>query len=158
MFKLITAMALSLVMITAALAGANHSPLKMAFDELQYSLTVEWDQQDQKFHDEQKEKFRQTMIELLDNGLPDAELGQLIRNEVKDERALQEIETVLGLVSMRRMNQQEAEVYLNRVLERAYAKGANWQVSQKVGLTIVAAYISVCIWALATGRAKLVIG
>lgn len=152
MLKTMIASIASLNMLVTPV-GAATPGLKAAFDELKYSLTVEWDQQDQTFYDAQSSKFQAAVSQILANGLSNAEFSAFIKSEVKDARTLQEIDTVLNLVSLQKMTADEAHSHLSNVLEQTNQRGANWNGKDTAAQLLVVGFISFAIWAVATGKA-----
>lgn len=91
--------------------------LKEAFNDLNYSLTVEWNQTDQAFYHSEIQKFEAALAEIN----PSTEdLIILLKSEIKDEKAWSEIAILLD--HARSLSPEEARIFLSRNL----AQGASW--------------------------------
>jgi hypothetical protein len=135
------------IFITSA-SASSRGGLKAAFDELNYSLTVEWDQQDKAFYGEQMKKFSQSVRELQAQGLTNAQLVDFVKAEVKDENVARDLETAFNMISINKMDAQEANKYMVETMKKAYSSGASWNGSS--GVTVaVALLVVVAVIALA---------
>ncbi len=113
--------------ITTTSAFANsHVGLKAAFDELNYSLTVEWNQKDKAFYDAQMKKFNATLKELQAKGLTNAELIAFVKSEVKDAKVAKDMETAFTMIQLQKMNASQAANYMTETMKRSYSVGASW--------------------------------
>ena len=110
---------------TSALANSN-SGLKSAFDELNYSLTVEWNQKDKSFYDAQMKKFNSTLKELQSRGLTNAQLIEFVKSEVKDAKVARDMETAFTMIQLQKMNASQAASYMTETMKKSYSVGASW--------------------------------
>lgn len=132
-------------MITAIFAvhanATTQNGLKAAFDEMNYSLTVDWDQEDHAFYEAQLKKFTATIRELQKAGLTNAQMIDFAKSQVKDEKVAKDLETAFTMITINKMNSEEASKYLLDSMKRSYSKGASWNgevlVYLAVGLLIV---------------------
>jgi hypothetical protein len=123
--KLITLMMVFAITTTSAFANSN-AGLKAAFDELNYSLTVEWNQKDKAFYDAQMKKFNATLKELQSKGLTNAELIEFVKSEVKDSKVAKDMETAFTMIQLQKMNASQAANYMTETMKRSYSVGASW--------------------------------
>lgn len=105
---------------------ANTDGLKLAFQELNYALSVEWDQKDLKFKEEQMKKFEQEVLKL---GLSNQELMDFAISEVKDESLKRDLKTSFSMIQINKMSSREAKKYVQDTLEKSLSKGASWNGS-----------------------------
>lgn len=124
--------------------------LKSAFDSLNYSLTVEWDQTDRAFYDAQMEKFAQAIREARASK---EELVSFAVSQVKDARAQRDLRTALTMVQVNQMDQKEAQKYVVDMMNRSYSRGASWNGGAVIGGAILVVVI-VAVALLATGDAR----
>lgn len=110
---------------TSAFAGSN-AGLKSAFDELNYSLTVEWNQKDKAFYDAQMNKFKASVKALQSNGLTNAELIEFVKAEVKDAKVARDMETAFNMIQLQKMSSSEAANYMTETMKKSYSTGASW--------------------------------
>jgi hypothetical protein len=143
--KLMTLM-MALSIFTTTAFASTHGGLKTAFDELNYTLTVEWDQKDKDFYTEQMKKFSHSLRELQAQGLTNAQLVEFVKAEVKDERVARDLETAFNMISINKMSAQEANKYMVETMKRSYSTGASWNgsgaVTVAVALLVVVAVIA----------------
>ena len=64
MFKKFLVGFMAFAMVTVQANAVSNNSLKAAFDELNYSLSVDWDQTDRAFYNAQMEKFTAKVKEL----------------------------------------------------------------------------------------------
>ncbi len=123
--KLFTLMIAVAFTTTTAFANPN-SGLKAAFDELNYSLTVEWNQTDKAFYDAQMKKFSNTIKELQAKGLTNNDLIAFVKAEVKDAKIARDMETAFTMIQLQKMSQSDAANYMTETMKKSYSVGASW--------------------------------
>lgn len=120
----------SLVIVFAMListAGANTtSGLKAAFDELSYSLNVEWDQKDQEFYKKQMDKFNESILALRAQGMTNAEMMDFVKTQVKDANVARDIETAMTVAVVNKMSPEQASNYMLETIKKSYNQGSSW--------------------------------
>lgn len=147
MFKKLIALMLIVSVFTVSAHAATNSGLKAAFDELNYSLTVEWDQKDKVFQQEQMKKFTSTLRDLQAKGLTNSQLVDFVKNEVKNERVAKDLETAFNMISINKMGASEANKYIVDTMKKSYSTGASWNgevlIYVAAALLIVAVAIAI---------------
>jgi hypothetical protein len=127
---------------TVQASASTQNGLKAAFDEMNYSLTVEWDQEDRNFYEGQLKKFTSTVRELQKSGLTNAQMIEFAKTQVKDAKVAKDLETAFSMITINKMSSEEASKYMMDSMKRAYSNGASWNgevlVYLAVGLLIVA--------------------
>jgi hypothetical protein len=123
--KFVTIMMVVAIFTVQASAAANNN-LKAAFDELSYSLNVEWDQKDRAFYDAQMKKFTDTVSALQTEGLTNAEMIEFLKSEVKDAKAAKDIEIAFNMIAINKMSAADATKYALDAYKKSYSKGASW--------------------------------
>jgi hypothetical protein len=127
--------------------ASTHNGLKAAFDEMNYSLTVEWDQQDKVFYEAQLKKFMGTVRELQKSGLTNDQMIAFAKSQVKDAKIAKDLETAFSMITINRMTSEEASLYMMESMKRAYSKGAAWNgdvlIYLAVGLLVVALAVGI---------------
>lgn len=101
--------------------AATHNSLKAAFDELNYSLSVEWDQKDLSFYQAKTEEFKTKIA-----GVSSAELIEFTLCQVKDKQLAAELSNAFTLIQLNKMNQVEARDLVMETISKSYNSGANW--------------------------------
>lgn len=120
------ALVLSLAIFSAQADSGVRGSLKSAFDELNYSLTVEWDQQDKDFFQQEMGKFQKTVSALRSQGLTNEELIEFMISNVKDEAAAADLKQFFELAQTQKLSPEEVEAMTREIMNRHYHKGAAW--------------------------------
>lgn len=131
-------MALS-VLTTSAYASSN-AGLKAAFDELNYSLSVEWDQKDKAFYEAQSSKFKKA---LKDQNVTQEQLLAFVKTEVKNEKVAKDLEVALNMISLTKMGPEEAASYMSKTMKGSYSNGASWNGDATLWLSLGVLFIVV---------------
>ena len=132
--------------------AATNNGIKAAFDDLNYALTVEWDQTDRTFYNAQLEKFTAQLKGLQDNGLTNQELVQFAVSQMKDEKTAKDLETALNMVQVNKLSSNEAQKYVRDVMNKSYSQGASWSGNAVVG--VIAVILIIAVAAVVAGKAR----
>lgn len=134
-------------LFTVSAQATSTNGLKAAFDELNYALTVEWDQENKDFYVEQMKKFRGKVEKLQAMGLSNKELIEFAKSEVKNKKIAAELETAFTMISLNKMSAEESSEYLVNIIKNGYSTGASWNSDAGlligVGLLLVVVGIAV---------------
>jgi len=136
-----------LAIFTVQAHASSQNGLKAAFDELNYSLTVEWDQKDKTVYESHMKKFNQTIRELQKQGLTNQEMIAFAKSKVKNKKIAKDLETAFTMVTINKMSSEDASQYMLESMKRSYSSGASWNgevvVYLIVGLLIVGLAIGI---------------
>ncbi len=142
MFKKFITLMMVVAIFTVQAHASTQNGLKAAFDEMNYSLTVEWDQKDKSFYDAQMKKFMGQVRELQKQGLTNAQMVEFAKSQIKDQKVAKDLETAFSMITINKMSSEEASQYMIESMKRAYSNGASWNgdvlIYLAVGLLIVA--------------------
>lgn len=142
MFKKFITLMMVVAIFTVSAHANTQNGLKLAFDEMNYSLTVEWDQKDQSFYQAQLKKFTAQVRELQKQGLTNQQMIDFAKTQVKDAKVAKDLETAFSMITINKMSSEEASKYMMDSMKRSYSNGASWNgdvlVYLAVGLLIVA--------------------
>jgi Skp family chaperone for outer membrane proteins len=146
-FKRFFTLLMVVSLFTVQAHASTMNGLKAAFDEMNYSITVEWDQKDQSFYEAQLKKFMGTVRDLQQKGLTKDQMIDFAKSQVKDQRVAKDLETAFSMISINKMSSEEASKYMMDSMKRAYSNGASWSgdvlVYLAVGLLIVALAVGI---------------
>jgi hypothetical protein len=144
--KLITLMMVVAIFTVQAHASTQNG-LKAAFDEMNYSLTVEWDQKDKGFYETQLKKFTSVVRDLQKKGMTNAQMIEFAKGEVKDAKVAKDLETAFSMITINKMSSEEASQYMMESMKRSYSNGASWNgdvlIYLAVGLLFVALAVGI---------------
>lgn len=112
--------------VSAMTPVARTADLNKSFDQLNYSLNVEWDQKDEKFFDASVDEFEKNIAELQKQGLTNKELIDHTLSKIKDDKTRNEVIAIVEVVNSSNMNSDEARAFVMSKLSKTYANGASW--------------------------------
>jgi hypothetical protein len=125
LMKFLTLLMVLSIFTTQAMASTGNG-LKEAFDELNYSLTVEWDQKNQNFYDEKVALFSNHVEALKSKGLTQSDMIIFAKSELKNSKSSLDLDAVLKLIHANKLTPSEANSYLLEALKGSYSQGASW--------------------------------
>ena len=152
MFRKFFVFSMIIALFTTQANAATHNNLKAAFDDLNYALTVEWDQTDREFYQTQVDKFSGALEELQKQGLSQQELIQFALEQVKDESMKKDLQTALSLVVINKMSKGEAQRFVTDMMNKSYSRGASWNGGAVIGVVVFVILIAVV--AIIAGKAR----
>ena len=126
MFKKFFVGFLAFAFVTVQANAVTNNSLKAAFDELNYSLSVDWDQKDQAFYQSQMKKFTDKVQALQAEGMTNAELLEFATANVKDANLKKEVENMMALVQINKLSASDARKMMNDTIAKNYSRGASW--------------------------------
>ncbi len=126
MFKKFITLMMVVAIFTVQAQAATQNGLKAAFDEMNYALTVEWDQKDQSFYEAQLKKFTGVVRDLQKSGMTNAQMIDFAKSEIKDAKVAKDLETAFSMITINKMSSEEASKYMMSSMKRAYSNGASW--------------------------------
>jgi autotransporter adhesin len=129
---------------TQAMATTN-AGLKDAFNELDYALSVEWDQQDEAFHRAQTDLFIDRIVELQAAGLTNAEMMNFTISQVKNNRVAADLTTLFDLVNANKLSENQVLEMIQTMRKDSQTQGANWSGTATIvtlSIFVVAAVVT----------------
>lgn len=147
MIKRLVAFMMLLSVFTVQANVGTQNTLKAAFDEVNYTLSVEWDQQDKEFYNQQMKKFQSTIENLQAQGLTNAELVDFAKNSLKNEKVAKDLETALTLIQVNKLNAKEARKLVLETVGKSHSQGASW--AGDVSLLAAASILLILVVAIA---------
>lgn len=126
--------------------AATHNSLKAAFDQLNYSLSVEWDQKDRAFQEAKTLEFNTQVAALQAQGLTNEELSAFAISQVKDKALAAELQTTMTMIQLNKLSTTEARNLIMKTLNSNYSTGANWSgdtlLPVILGVVLIAAVVA----------------
>lgn len=153
MFKKFFVSVIAFTILTVQANAATHNNLKAAFDDLNYALTVDWDQSDKAFYNAKMDNFAASIKEMQAEGLTNQELVDFTLSQVKDQKLAQDLKTAFTMVVINKMSPTEAHAYITDVMSKSYSSGASW--AGEVVLGAIGLVIFVALAAVVIGSAKI---
>lgn len=155
MFKKMTAILMVAAMTNAyAVTPVKQSfdqaaELKKTYDELNYKLNVEWDQQDGNFRDNALKSFEQQLASLQKQGLTGQALVNYTMEQMKDKETRDDIIATAKIIHDNKLSSEEARAFALSKVNSMYAQGASWSGSRmRIHAVLMVAAIILIVCAL----------
>jgi hypothetical protein len=130
-------------------ASGTIKELERHLDDYHYALSVEWDQQDDKFYQAQTSAFYAKLKQLImEKGISQEQILSLVEGKVNDKAALEALKLRLSLANYTSSPEELARI-VRESSKDFYAQGASWSAGSTitiVGGLLVAAVIGYAIW------------
>lgn len=110
---------------TASAATIGQDSVREAINDFNYSVKVEWDQQDREFYKAQVQKLEAKIAEFHAAGMSNSEIVKAAVSNVQDQKLAAEISAALDMVQGN-MNQVEAQKLVMQAVKANGNQGANW--------------------------------
>lgn len=124
--------------------------LERALDEYNYSMTVEWDQKDQAFMNAKTQEFYQTLAVLMDKGLTQDEVINVVAKKVRNTKDLEALKLKVSLLADKANSAEDLANIVTENSKNLYANGASWEgTAILISIGVVAAFgalIAYSIW------------
>jgi hypothetical protein len=111
-----------------------------AVNDYQYSLNVEWDQNDEAFLNLKTAQFGEEVKKLMENGLSQTEILSYLETKIQNKEALEAVKLKIALFN-KSMSQEELLKTVKESTKDFYARGASWNGSTFFGTAIAALLI-----------------
>ncbi len=126
MLKSFFSLTITFILLTSQVFAGSTDGLKKAYDEMNYSLTVEWDQKNEAFYEAQIKKFNNTIRDLKAEGLTNSELLAFAKNHIQDSKLSSIIEKAFLMININKMSPEDSTKYIMDTLKKSYSNGASW--------------------------------
>lgn len=148
MFSKFITLILALSIFSVSAMANTHDGLKAAFEEFNYSITVEWDQKDASFLNAKKLELSQAIGALEAEGMTRLELITFAKSQIKDAAVAKSLDAVLDAVAMNTLTAEQAQDIMIKAMENSQSSGANWNgtiIITPIGLVILILVIIVVV-------------
>lgn len=102
------------------------STIEQSLDDYHYAMTVEWDQKDQKFHDEKTQIFLAAIQTAMAEGASKEDIFKLAQSKMKSSQNLEALKLKMSLLSAPASNSAELVEILKMSSADFYTQGASW--------------------------------
>ena len=149
MFKKLFSLMMIFMMFSVHAETDVKAGLQSAFDEMNYSLTVEWDQKDKVFYKLQTDKFNIAVKNLQAFGLTQKDMMSFVKSKMAFHGKAHDFETAMNVIELNKMSTEEASSYMMERMKNSYAKGASWNgdvlIYAALGVLLVVASVSLAL-------------
>ncbi len=150
MLRKLTLVMLSFILLSVQVNAGTNNSLAQAIEELNYSLSVDWDQKDQRFYDQKMKTFAETVSKLQDSGLTNQQLVDQVISQIKDENLAKDARTTFNMIQINKMGSLEAQNAIHGLLGKSYNRGASWN-GEAADVLITLAFLGVVALAIVYG-------
>lgn len=146
MKKLVAVFLLLCLSLNTFAASGSIQELSNAIDDYQYAMSVEWDQKDKDFQKQQMAMFTQKMDALLEGGLDEAQVMELLEAKMGSKVNLSALKLKISMMKQTSTSKEMMKMLLEDPAQ-FYAKGASWNGSifQDEGMMIVVGLVAVLV-------------
>lgn len=136
-----------LCLMTTTVFANTKQELQSAFNELNYDLTVEWDQKDKKVLSEKLEVFQNVISGLKQKGSTNEEIREVLKGMINNPKLLKSLELQASLNMLNDDKSLAEFVWKNR--QDMTAQGASWNgsvqyiIGASIAVVVIAALIIV---------------
>lgn len=141
--RLISALLCFCLTFNVMAASGTVGELEKALDEYQYSLTVEWDQKDASFMTAKTEAFYETLSVLMENGLTEKEIMDLVSKKSKNPKEVEALTLKLKLLTDKATTSEELAQVITENSKSFYSTGASWEGYYIVGAVGALAFVAI---------------
>lgn len=124
--KLLINLFLSISLLSTQAMAATHEGIKDIYDDLNYSLTVEWDQKDKVFYADKIAQFQNKLLELKNQGIQNEEILSFALDTAKDEKLVHDIREAISVLGDGNIANLEGKEIINSISGKFYSSGASW--------------------------------
>ena len=121
---------------SASAATIGQQSVRSAINDFNYSVKVEWDQQDRAFYQAQVQKLEATIAALRADGMSNNEIVKAAAANVQDAQLAAEINNALSMVDSN-MSTADAQKMVMQAVKANGNHGASWSGSTTLILGVV---------------------
>lgn len=127
MLKRICTLFMAFAFVTTATAGTiGQDSVREAINEFNYSVKVEWDQQDRDFYQAQVKKLESQIAGFRAAGMSNAEIVKAAVSNVQDQKLASELIAALNVVQSSDLSAEDAQKMIFEAVRSNGNQGANW--------------------------------
>ncbi len=124
MFKRLVALLVVCCSFSAvASVDAKIAPI---FEELEFKLSVEWDQKDQAFYDSAVKNFEGKLSKLAEEGVEPTAVLNYLQTNIKDKKVATELSDIINSVDVQSMSLEESKSLIKDYVDGMNNTGANY--------------------------------
>jgi hypothetical protein len=139
MKKIISFIMLLAFTMNAFAATGNLALLEKQIDDFTYATTVEWDQKDQAFYDQQSQKLIKALKDLKTQGLNQNDVITLLEQKLQDKKALEALKFKISLLPSAATEEDMVKLFSDP--KNLYSQGSSWVgavVAGTIGVALIA--------------------
>ncbi len=131
-------------------AAGTIQELEKHLDDFHYTLSVDWDQKDQKFYENQTQLFFGKVKYLMDNdGLTAEQIIKLVEQKIPNKKTMEALKLKMSMIPKTSSPEELARI-LSESTKDFYNQGASWNgvilIPSVVGILAAAAIFGYAFW------------
>lgn len=147
MLKKIFMTLMTAALFTTQSYAASQSGLKAAFDEFNYTMTVDGAASDKAMAEAAVNQLGQSIQSLQAQGLTNAELVEFAISQIQDKKVAQDMKAAYSQIALSKLGAEEGLGLVKSIASKGYARGASWEGD--VTMIVVGGLILAAVVALA---------
>ena len=133
-------------------ASMGKADLFQVFDEYQYSVTVDWDQKDEKKLESLTNDFYDNLGKVIaESGMNQNEVERLLSSRIKDTKALEAAKLKLSLLGPN-PSKNDLIRFLKDEGKQMYSQGSSWNGQSALGIGLPVLIVAFLIYAALFGK------
>ena len=137
MKKVISTFVLSMLMVQATYGSvAPQQKLLNAYQELNYRLEVEWDQESQEMRNKIVSDFHKTLVELRKEGVSNKDLLLSLKNAVLSKQGAQELDSIIKTIETGDLTDTEVNQIVNSFAQELGKEGSQFSSGATAAIVI----------------------
>ena len=119
---------IALVLLCCSFTAHANVDAKIApiFDELEYQLSVEWDQKGQEFYNSAVKSFEGRLAGLSQEGVTPSEVLNYLQSNIKDKKVAAELSNLVSSIDVTTMSLQDSKSLIQDYVDGMKNTGANY--------------------------------
>ncbi|MFG1503810.1 hypothetical protein ACRXCV_05695 [Halobacteriovorax sp. GFR7] len=118
--------AMALVCFSFSALANIEAKIAPIFEEVEFKLSVEWDQKDQNFYNETVKSFEKQLGDLAQEGITPSEVLNYLQANIKDKKVASELSNLVGSIDVENMTLEESKSLIQDYVDGMKNTGANY--------------------------------
>jgi hypothetical protein len=124
--KIVFSYFLTLSLTVGSVSASVQAPIAEAFEKFNYSMNVEWDQEDEEFAKKAETELLETLTDLEESGVSTEDIIKHVESNMLKGRLQAEYQTFLKAIKAQKLSQAEVTVKTLDFIEKNSVKGTNF--------------------------------
>jgi hypothetical protein len=154
--SLFVAIAMMIIM-PSTMVHAQTVTLQSAIQQLNFSLTVEWDQKDPNFKAKALKTFNAQIKELQASGVSTQSIVAGLKSQLKDAKLIADLDRLANVAKTKKMSPKQTQSLVAQYAAQAQKAGASWTGEGAVYTLVAIAVIALIVVAIANGNVGVVV-
>lgn len=118
--------AVALVCFSFSTLANVDAKIASIFDEVEFKLSVEWDQKDQAFYNETVRNFEKQLGDLAQEGVAPSDVLNYLQSNIKDKKVASELSDLVSTIDVETMSLEDSKSLIQDYVDGMKNTGANY--------------------------------